>query len=307
MTVSENTERYNSFNSYLKRKYGCKIYKLSLNIGTTCPNRDGTKGTGGCIFCHGGSGAFTPNSSVDIVTQIELAKQKVISKTKDNKFIAYFQAYTNTYAPIDYLKDNFYKAINHKDIVAISIATRPDCLPDNVIKLLSEINKIKPVTVELGLQTIHENTAVLINRGYVLQEFDNAVEKLKKEGIEVVVHVILGLPFETKNDILMTIKHLNNLKIDGIKLQLLHVLKNTKLCEMYENGIFETMTMEEYVDLLCVCVEHLSPEIVIQRLTGDAPKSLLVSPKWSADKKKVLNTIKKEFNARNIIQGRLHK
>lgn len=305
--MTENTERYNSFNSYLRKKYGYKVYKLSLNIGTTCPNRDGTKGMGGCIFCHGGSGAFAPNSSIDIENQIELAKQKVISKTKDNKFIAYFQAYTNTYAPIDYLKDNFYKAINHQDIVALSIATRPDCLPDEVIKLLSDLNKIKPVAVELGLQTIHEKTATLINRGYKLQEFDKAVEMLKKEGLEVVVHIILGLPFETTNDVLMTIKHLNALKIDGIKLQLLHVLEDTKLCEMYENGDFETMSLEEYIDLLCLCVENLSPDIVIHRLTGDAPKSLLVSPKWSADKKNVLNTIKKEFNSRNIIQGRIHK
>lgn len=303
----ENKERYNSFNSYLRKKYGYKVYKLSLNIGATCPNRDGTKGIGGCIFCHGGSGAFAPNSNIDIENQIELAKQKVISKTKDNKFIVYFQAYSNTYAPIDYLRDNFYKAINHDDIVALSIATRPDCLPNDVIKLLSDLNKIKPVTVELGLQTIHEKTAILINRGYELQEFDKAVEILKKEGIEVVVHIILGLPFETTNDVLMTIKHLNELKIDGIKLQLLHVLKDTKLCEMYENGDFETMALDEYIDLLCLCVENLSPNTVIHRLTGDAPKALLVSPKWSADKKKVLNTIKKEFDLRNIIQGRIHK
>jgi len=305
--MAEKTERYNSFNKYLRKKYGCKVYKLSLNIGTTCPNRDGTKGTGGCIFCHGGSGAFTPDSDIDIENQIEIAKQKVATKTKDNKFIAYFQAYTNTYAPIEYLEDNFYKAINHQDIVALSIATRPDCLPDEVIKLLSDLNKIKPVTVELGLQTIHEKTALLINRGYKLYEFDNAVETLKKEGIDVVVHIILGLPYETTDDVIMTIKHLNSLKIDGIKLQLLHVLEDTKLYEMYKNGDFDTLTSEEYINLLCMCVENLAPDIIIHRLTGDAPKKLLVSPQWSADKKKVLNTITKVFEARNIRQGRIHK
>lgn len=302
-----NKERYNSFNTCLRKKYGCKVYKLSLNIGTTCPNRDGTKGTGGCIFCHGGSGAFAPDATIDIEAQIELAKQRVIAKTNDNKFIAYFQAYTNTYAPIEFLKENFYKAINHNDIVALSIATRPDCLPSDVIELLSELNKIKPVTIELGLQTIHEKTALLINRGYELNEFDNAVKALKKEGIEVVAHIILGLPFETNDDVLMTIKHLNEVKIDGIKLQLLHILKDTKLCEMYLNNEFNTMSINEYIDLLCLCIENLSPEIVIHRITGDAPKSLLVAPEWSADKKKVLNTIKKEFEARNIIQGRIHK
>lgn len=300
-------ERYNSINSYLRKKYGCKVYKLSLNMGTTCPNRDGSKGVGGCIFCHGGSGAFTPNSEIDIENQIELAKHMVSAKTKDNKFIAYFQAYTNTYAPIEYLRENFYKAINREDIVSLSIATRPDCLPEDVIKLLSELNKIKPVTVELGLQTIHEKTAKLINRGYELHEFDKAVRILQKHGIEIVVHIILGLPFENDDDILMTIKHLNNLRIDGIKLQLLHVLKDTKLFEMYLNGDFKTMDMDEYINLLCVCVENISPEIVIHRITGDAPKSLLIEPKWSADKKKVLNSIRKEFEARNVVQGRLYK
>lgn len=302
-----NKERYNSFNTYLRKKYGCKVYKLSLNMGTTCPNRDGTKGTGGCIFCHGGSGAFTPDAKIDIEAQIELAKQRVIAKTNDNKFIAYFQAYTNTYAPIEFLRENFYKAINHNDIVALSIATRPDCLPSDVIELLSELNKIKPVTVELGLQTIHERTALLINREYELSEFDNAVKALKKERIEVVAHIILGLPFETNDDVLMTVEHLNKVKIDGIKLQLLHILKDTKLCEMYLNNEFKAMSVNEYIDLLCLCIENLSPEIVIHRITGDAPKSLLVAPEWSADKKKVLNTIKKELELRNIMQGGIHK
>lgn len=303
----ENKERYYSFNSYLKSKYGCKVYKLSLNMGITCPNRDGSKGYGGCIFCHGGSGAFAPSSEIDIDNQIELAKQKVLSKTKDNKFIAYFQAFTNTYAPIDFLRENFYKAINREEIVALSIATRPDCLPDDVIELLCELNKIKPITVELGLQTIHEKTATLINRGYELNEFDDAVKVLKKHGINVVVHIILGLPSEDEEDVLMTIKHLNNLKIDGIKLQLLHVLKDTKLYDMYMNNEFKTLDMDEYINLLCKCIENLSPEIIVHRITGDAPKALLVEPEWSADKKKVLNAIRREFEHRNIIQGRLHK
>jgi radical SAM protein (TIGR01212 family) len=218
MILPEIKERYNSFNAYLRNKYGCKVYKLSLDMGLTCPNRDGTKGTGGCIFCHGGSGAFATSAVIDIDKQIELAKQRVIAKTKDNKFIAYFQAYTNTYAPIDFLRENFYKALNHNDIVALSIATRPDCLPNDIIELLKELNKIKPITIELGLQTIHEKTATLINRGYQLDEFDRAVHILKNAGIEVVAHIILGLPFETVDDILMTINHLNSLKINGIKL-----------------------------------------------------------------------------------------
>ncbi len=301
--MEQNIERYNSFNNYLRKKYGSKVYKLGLSISSTCPNRDGTKGIGGCIFCYEGSGTFSSKPEFDVDKQIENAKEKVIAKTKDNKFIAYFQAYTSTYAPIDFLRENFYKAINRDEIVALSISTRPDCLPDEVVDLLAELNKIKPVTVELGLQTMHEKTAQLINRCYPLSTFENAVNKLQKHGIEIVVHIILGLPHETTEAVLQTIHYLNSLKINGIKLQLLHVLKDTKLCKMYSNGEFKTLSMDEYIKLLRLCIENLSEEIVIHRLTGDAPKSALIAPLWSADKKNVLNTIKKEFEIHNVQQG----
>lgn len=286
--------QYYSLNKYLRDTFGDKVYKLSLNAGFTCPNRDGKLGTKGCIFCSaGGSGDFAESSSLSITQQIERGKERVSKKIKSGKYIAYFQAYTNTYAPVEILKSKYMEAVNHKDIVALSVATRPDCLGDDVLKLLDEINKIKPVFVELGLQTIHERTARYIRRGYTLDVYDKAVSDLKKIGVNTVVHLILGLPSETKQDMLDSVKYVCESGIDGIKLQLLHVLKNTDLEKDYAQGKFKTLEMDEYLDILKSCVDIIPDNIVIHRLTGDGAKKDLISPLWSADKKKVLNAINK--------------
>lgn len=286
--------QYYSLNKYLRDTFGDKVYKLSLNAGFTCPNRDGKLGTKGCIFCSaGGSGDFAESSSLSITQQIEKGKERVAKKIKSGKYIAYFQAYTNTYAPVEILKSKYMEAVNHKDIVALSVATRPDCLGDDVLKLLDEINKIKPVFVELGLQTIHERTARYIRRGYTLDVYDKAVSDLKKIGVNTVVHLILGLPGETKQDMLDSVKYVCESGIDGIKLQLLHVLKNTDLEKDYAQGKFKTLEMDEYLDILKSCVDIIPDNIVIHRLTGDGAKKDLISPLWSADKKKVLNAINK--------------
>lgn len=285
---------YYSFNQYLRYKFGCKVYKISINGGFTCPNRDGTIDTRGCIFCSaGGSGDFAESPSLSITQQIENGKKRVEKKIKNGKYIAYFQAFTNTYAPIDVLREKYFEAVNHPDIVMLSIATRPDCLSSEVLNLLNEINKIKPVMVELGLQTIHEKTAKYIRRGYSLNVYDEAVRNLKNIGINIVVHLIIGLPFESKEDILESVKYVCDSGIDGIKLQLLHILKGTDLEKDYQNGLFSALSMEEYLDIIKSCVEIIPKNIVIHRLTGDGAKMDLIAPLWSADKKKVLNAINK--------------
>ena len=285
---------YYSLNKYLRNTFGDKVYKISLNAGFTCPNRDGTIGTRGCIFCSaGGSGDFAESADLSITEQIEQGKKRVENKIKSGKYIAYFQAYTNTYAPIEVLREKFYEAINHKDIVAISIATRPDCLGDDVIELLDELNKIKPVFVELGLQTIHQKSARYIRRGYELNIYDEAVEKLKKIKVNIVVHIILGLPGETKEDMLETVKYVCQSGINGIKLQLLHIIKGTDLEKEYLSGKVKPLEFEEYLDIIKSCVEIIPENIVIHRLTGDGAKKDLVAPLWSADKKRVLNSINK--------------
>lgn len=285
---------YYSFNQYLRDKFGCKVYKISINGGFSCPNRDGTIDTRGCIFCSaGGSGDFAESPSLSITQQIENGKKRVEKKIKSGKYIAYFQAFTNTYASIDVLREKYFEAVNHPDIVMLSIATRPDCLSSEVLNLLNEINKIKPVMVELGLQTIHEKTAKYIRRGYSLNVYDEAVRNLKNIGINIVVHLIIGLPFESKEDILESVKYVCDSGIDGIKLQLLHVLKGTDLEKDYQNGLFSALSMEEYLDIIKSCVEIIPKNIVIHRLTGDGAKKDLIAPLWSADKKKVLNAINK--------------
>lgn len=285
---------YYSFNQYLKDTFGCKVYKISINAGFTCPNRDGTLGTRGCIFCSkGGSGDFAESSTLSVTEQIESGKQRVSKKIKSGKYIAYFQAFTNTYAPIDVLAEKYCEAINHPDIVGISIATRPDCLGEEVLTLLSEINKIKPVFVELGLQTIHEKTAEYIRRGYPLSVFDNAVKALKKAGINTVVHLIIGLPNESREEMLESVEYACKSGADGIKLQLLHILKGTDLADDYLSGKFETLSMEEYLSIIKDCVEIIPKNVVIHRLTGDGPKKDLIAPLWSADKKSVLNALNK--------------
>ena len=295
--------RYYSLNEYLCNEFGGKVYKLALDIGSTCPNRDGTKDTRGCIFCHNGSSHFA-EMGVDINTQIENAKSRVKDKIKTDKYIAYFQSFTNTYGDIDYLENCFMTAINRDDIVALSIGTRPDCLGEDILSLLEKLNKIKPVWIELGLQTSKEKSAEYIRRCYPNSTYEKAVKDLKSRGITVITHIIIGLPNETKDDILKTVDFIIENKTDGIKLQLLHILKDTDLYEDYKKGIVKPLTLEEYMDVLFACIERIPENIVIHRITGDAPKKHLVEPLWSANKKNVLNTINRELEKRDIIQGK---
>ncbi len=294
--------RYYSLNEYLKATFGEKVYKLSLDLGLTCPNRDGTCGVGGCIFCHNGSSHFAEGGE-NLDLQIEKAKERIKNKTDAQRFIAYFQSYTNTYAPLDFLESAFEKVISRRDIVAISIATRPDCLPRDVLDLLGELNKIKPVWVELGLQTSNEKSAEYIRRGYPNSVYETAVAELKKRGINVITHIILGLPNETADDVKSTVQFAIDCKTDGVKLQLLHILKETDLCADFEKGLVKPLTLEEYLDMLFECIKILPKNIVVHRITGDPPKKYLVEPQWSANKKMVLNTINREMEKRNIIQG----
>lgn len=286
--------KYYSLNKYLRETFKDKVYKICINTGCTCPNRDGTVGSGGCIFCSkGGSGDFAEDPSLTVTQQIENGKARVKNKIKSGKYIAYFQAYTNTYAPINDLRKNFYEAITHPDIVAVSIATRPDCLGDDVLDLLAELNTIKPVFVELGLQTILEKTAQYIRRGYTLDVYDKAVNDLKKIGINIVTHIILGLPGETADDMLESVKYVCDGRTNGIKLQLLYVLKGTDLEKDYLDGKFKTLEFDQYLDILRSCLEIIPGDVVVHRVTGDGAKKDLVSPLWSANKKKVLNAINK--------------
>lgn len=287
--------KYYSFNEYLKNTFGCKVYKLSLNGGMTCPNRDGKIDTRGCIFCSkGGSGEFSQSKDLSITEQIENAKTLVKDKIKTNKYIAYFQSFTNTYAPVKYLEKIFTQAINHPDIVALSIGTRPDCLSDEILALLSHLNNIKPVFVELGLQTIHKRTADYIRRGYDLDVYDKAVYNLKNIGINVVTHIILGLPGETKSDMIQTTEYAAK-KSNGIKLQLLHILKGTDLAEEYYKGNVNVLSLEEYCDIVCDCLKVIPDDVVIHRITGDGDKKILIAPQWSKNKKRVLNYLNKKI------------
>lgn len=291
---------YISLSDYLKNKYGTKVYKLSLSTGCTCPNRDGTISYGGCIFCsEGGSGDFAA-TGLDLEQQIAFAREKVDGKIsskipeEERKYIAYFQSFTNTYGDEAYLFDLFKRVLDYPFIVGLSIGTRPDCLSDEMISFLSQLNKEKEVWVELGLQTIHENTARLINRGYDLPVFEDAYKRLTDAGLKVVVHVILGLPGESDDDIIETVKYLAALTptLFGIKLQLLHVLKGTKLAAMYEKEPFRIYELDEYCEIVGRCLMALPKETVIHRLTGDGPKKLLIAPLWSGNKKLVMNTMR---------------
>ena len=287
-----------TLNEYLKSRYGKKLYKISINAGLTCPNRDGTLGTGGCIFCSGtGSGDFAGDPGMSISDQIENGKKRVQGKLPGEGFgyIAYFQAFTNTYGPIEKLEKMYMEAAMHDDIEIISIATRPDCLQDDVLELISRVSRIKPVWIELGLQTIHERTAEYIRRGYPLSVYDEAVRKLRNLGIETIVHVILGLPGETREDMLETVKYVRNSGVQGIKLQLLHVLKGTDLADDYLAGKFSCLGMEEYTDIICEALMILPEDMVIHRMTGDGDKKLLIAPEWSKDKKRVLNLLRSKI------------
>ncbi|MBQ1453798.1 MAG: TIGR01212 family radical SAM protein [Ruminococcus sp.] len=294
---------YYSLNEYLQKTFGEKVYKISLNGGMTCPNRDGTLGSRGCIFCsEGGSGEFAACGMLPVKEQIEQAKRRIAQKSDCRRFIAYFQPFTNTYAPVDYLRGIFEEAIKPDEIDALSIATRPDCLGEDLLRLLCELNSIKPEWVELGLQTVHESSAEYIRRGYPLRTYDEAARRLREMGINVITHIILGLPNESREMMLQSVRYAGE-RSDGIKLQLLHVLKGTDLLSDYRSGSFETLSLDEYADLLCDCIEVLPPNVVIHRLTGDGDKKLLVAPMWSADKKRVLNTIQKALRDRNVTQG----
>lgn len=296
-------ERYYSFNSYLRERFGGKVYKLALDAGMTCPNRDGTLGTGGCIFCAGGAGEFSEKDCGGVKAQLERAKARVRAKTDAEKFIAYFQSYTNTYAPAERLEELFFPVAELPEIAAVSVATRPDCLGGEILNVLEKLRQKKPLFVELGLQTIHEESARLIRRGYPLSVYDEAVKNLHAIGANVVTHVILGLPRESADMMEGTVRYAGR-GADGVKLQLLHVLAGTDLQKMYGRGEFSVFTLSEYIDILCRCVEALPPETVVHRLTGDAPKRLLIAPAWSADKKRVLNEIKAEFERRDVRQGK---
>lgn len=274
-----------------------------MDGGFTCPNRDGTLGSRGCSFCLGGSGSFAEGKCSSVTEQIELAKRRVEKKNPSGRYIAYFQSYTGTYAPAERLNALFGEAIAHPDIAAISVGTRPDCLPPEVIELLARLNKIKPVWVELGLQTIHEKTAERIRRGYPLSVFDDAVKRCKAAGLYTVVHMIIGLPGETPEMAAQTAAYIGKSGADGIKLQLLHVLRGTDLADEYAAGLFDVMSMEEYISALEECVRQLPPQITIHRLTGDGNKKYLVAPLWSADKKRVLNEVNAAFRRDNVIQG----
>ena len=285
-----------TLNQYLRERFGRKIYKISISGGFTCPNRDGTLDTRGCIFCSaGGSGDFAEDKNLSITEQINLGKRRVAAKMPEG-YIAYFQAFTNTYAPVERLRALYSEAIEHPCIVAVSIGTRPDCLSDEVLDLIAELNLLKPVWIELGLQTIHEKSSEYIRRGYSLPVYERAVRELRARNIETITHVILGLPGESREEMLQTVKYVGESGVQGIKLQLLHVLEGTDLALDYRNGLFEVMTMDDYISLIKDCVDILPDDIVIHRLTGDGPKRILIAPEWTKDKKRVLNALNKELN-----------
>ena len=299
---------YHSLDYMLRERFGEKVYKVTLNGGMSCPNRDGKLGTRGCIFCSaGGSGDFAADSSLSITEQIDRQISILSAKRPIHKYIAYFQAFTNTYAPVEYLEKIFTEALAHPGIAALSIGTRPDCLGEDVVTLLSRLNRQKPVWIELGLQTIHEKTAAYIRRGYPLSCFEDAVRRLRKEDLEVIVHTILGLPGESTQDILNTMEYLNHQDIQGIKLQLLHVLRGTDLASDYEKGLFCTYERDEYISLVISCLEHLRPDIVIHRITGDGPKDLLIAPLWASRKREVLNLLHHQMKENHNYQGRQAK
>ena len=289
---------YKTLNEHYQQKFGCKVYKLSLDAGFTCPNRDGTLGTDGCIFCSGdGGGEFASKDCGNITLQLEYARKRVEQKCKSGKYIAYFQSFTNTYAPIEVLRKLYFEAVEPEYIVGLAVGTRPDCLPEETVELLAEINRIKPVSVELGLQTVHDSSVKYIRRGYENEVYFDAVRRLKAAGLEVVTHIILGLPGETAEMMVETTRQAVETGTDGVKFHLLHVLKGTDLEKDYLAGRFECLTMEQYGQILKQCLEVLPEHIVVHRITGDGAKRNLVAPLWSADKKRVLNYLNSVLKA----------
>lgn len=304
---------YYSLDAFLKNTYGEKLYKIAVDAGFTCPNRDGTLGSGGCIFCSaGGSGEFAVKTAdhPSVTDQIETGLSLFAHKRVGQRFIVYFQAYTNTYGPLTHLRALYTEALRHPDVAGISIATRPDCITENIVTMLVNLRQIfsdKFVWVELGLQTIHEKTADFIRRGYPLSVYDSCVSLLSQADIPVITHIIIGLPGDGEEALLSTIDHLNQLGTWGVKLQLLHVLRDTALAGYYHDGSYTPLARDAYIDLVIACLEHLSPDIVIHRLTGDGPKDLLLAPLWSLDKRSVLNTLHHTMKLRAACQGRLYE
>ena len=300
-----NGKRYHSLNYFLRNKFGEKVFKISLDGGFSCPNRDGTISRGGCVFCsEKGSGDFAGNRCISIHKQFEDIKIMMNKKWKNGKYIAYFQAYTNTYAPVEVLREKYYEALKEEGVVALAIATRPDCLPEEVLDLLEEINKKFYVWVELGLQTVNDDIALKINRGYKLEVFEDAIKRLKKRNIDFVVHSILGLPGEDKTDMLKTIDYIAHSGAKGIKFHLLHLMKDTPMVKLYENGELKFLSQEDYIDLICKGIAMLPQDMVVHRLTGDAPRNLLIGPMWSLKKWEVLNAIDKALEENDIYQGK---
>ena len=296
-------KRYYTLDDYYKNRYNCKVFKVSLNLGLTCPNIDGTKGIGGCIYCKNGSEAFGSDKNKPLKKQFEDGKKLLHKKWKKAKYIAYFQNNTNTYGDINYLRKAFFEVLTYPDVLGINIATRCDAISDECFNLLKELNQKTDLVIELGLQTIHEKTSKLINRGHTLEEFNTMYKKLKKENIKVVVHIINGLPFETKEMMIETVKYLNSLGIDGIKIHMLYINKDTPLANMYQTNPFHLLSKEEYIDIVCEQLEYLNPEVVIMRITGDPLKEEVIAPTWLLKKFTVLNDIDKEMKKRDIDQG----
>lgn len=302
---SDNNKRYHTLDYFYKHKFNSKVFKVSLNAGLSCPNIDGTVGKGGCIYCsNSGSGEFAGNKNDDIITQFNEIKKMMLKKWPNAKYIGYFQAHTNTYAPVETLKKLYEPILQQENVVGLNIATRPDAISDECLKYLEELNKKTYLTIELGLQTIHKKTTKIINRCHTLECFENMVKKLRKKNINVVVHIINGLPYETKEDMIKTAKYLNTLDIQGIKIHMLSVIKNTKLEKLYQLKPFHILTEEEYIDIVINQLENLSPEIVINRITGDPKLDDLIQPTWLVKKFCVLNNIDKEMVKRNTYQGK---
>lgn len=303
---SDNNKRYHTLDYFYKHKFNSKVFKVSLNAGLSCPNIDGTVGKGGCIYCsNSGSGEFAGNKNDDIITQFNEIKKMMLKKWPNAKYIGYFQAHTNTYAPVETLKKLYEPILQQENVVGLNIATRPDAISDECLKYLEELNKKTYLTIELGLQTIHKKTTKIINRCHTLECFENMVKKLRKKNINVVVHIINGLPYETKEDMIKTAKYLNKLDIQGIKIHMLSVIKNTKLEKLYQLKPFNILTEEEYIDIVINQLENLRPEIVINRITGDPKLDDLIQPTWLVKKFCVLNNIDKEMVKRNTYQGKI--
>jgi len=305
---STDDKRYHTWNYHLRTIFGHKVFKVALDGGFDCPNRDGTVAHGGCTFCSAaGSGDFAGNRAEDLVTQFNKIKSKMHEKWKDGKYMAYFQAYTNTHAPVDVLREKFESVLNQEGVVGLSIATRPDCLPDDVVQYLAELNERTYLWVELGLQTVHEKTATLINRAHDFQTYVEGVNKLRKRNIRICSHIINGLPMETNEMMMETAKSVSELDVQGIKIHLLHLLKGTPMVKQYEKGMLEFLTFDQYISLVCDQLEILPPEMIIHRITGDGPIELMVGPMWSVNKWEVLNKIDAELKNRNSWQGKFYQ